>query len=205
MKLRNKESGFGTVEVVLILVIVLIIGVVGWLVHGHNHTTTQSMSSQLLANISPDKWTTFTNDAGHFSARFPIKPTYLTKSAQFEGVALTQYVFTAKDSTTEYGVSYIANSAYTFVPTQSQSVLDNSLHGVIQSDPGGRLISSSFTQIDGQQAEIFKYTAGAYYYSGESMLINHTEYFLRSKQLKTYAPNTDYFLSSFKPDIAKVQ
>jgi len=57
-KIRKNEAGFSPVEVVMVLVIVALIGMVGWLVYkNHNKTTNNSATT---ANTSTTKSTTST-------------------------------------------------------------------------------------------------------------------------------------------------
>ena len=61
-KLQNNEKGFGAVEGILVLVIVVIIGAVGWFVwHNHNKTTPASTTSP-VATTTPTTTTPKTVD-----------------------------------------------------------------------------------------------------------------------------------------------
>lgn len=58
-KLRNNQKGFGTVEIILIVVIVALIGVVGWFVYkNHNKTTPSSTTTANTTSFTPTKTTT---------------------------------------------------------------------------------------------------------------------------------------------------
>lgn len=59
-KIQKNQQGFGAVEAVLVLVIVILIGVVGWMVYkNHNKTTNnKTTASNSSANTSPQTKTT---------------------------------------------------------------------------------------------------------------------------------------------------
>ena len=51
MKIKNNEPGFGTIEIILILVIIVLIGAVGWLVYkGHNKQANLNNTAQANSN-----------------------------------------------------------------------------------------------------------------------------------------------------------
>ncbi len=75
-KLRNNEKGFGTVEIILIVVIVALIGVVGWFVYkNHNKTTSTSTTT---ANTTTTKPTTQTSTPTPTTTNKPSEADSLT-------------------------------------------------------------------------------------------------------------------------------
>lgn len=79
-KLRNNQKGFSAVEVVLVLVIVALMGAVGFLVYkNHNKTTTASgaTSTTKPAATTPaptdptSGWKSYANTYGHFTIKYP--------------------------------------------------------------------------------------------------------------------------------------
>ncbi len=80
-KLRNDEQGFSAVEVILVLVIVALIGVVGFMVY-KNHNTSVVTTTTKPAATTPAKttpaptdptagWKSYTNTDGHFTIKYP--------------------------------------------------------------------------------------------------------------------------------------
>ncbi len=88
-KLSKNENGFGAVELILIIVIVALIGVVGWLVYrdrnkttnstlttsttSSNNTTTNktSIPSSTITSGPQSGWSTYTNNTAGFSISYP--------------------------------------------------------------------------------------------------------------------------------------
>ncbi len=82
-KLRRNEAGFSAVEVVLVLVIVALIGVVGYMVYkNHNKTTpvtsqqgatskTTTPTPKPVATDPPADWTTYSGSDGKISLKYP--------------------------------------------------------------------------------------------------------------------------------------
>lgn len=63
-KLKNNQSGFGAVEGILVLVIVVLIGVVGYMVyHNHKTKTTPAVSKTVAKSTTSAKKTPATNQA----------------------------------------------------------------------------------------------------------------------------------------------
>ena len=104
MKIKNKESGFGTLEVVLILVIVVLIGAVGWVVYkNHNKQANLNNSANNQPNggkgggtgsdkgpqTGPAKTEVFLIPEWKLSAEIPTPP---------EDAALIQYKLTTVNS-----------------------------------------------------------------------------------------------------------
>ena len=105
-KIRNNQQGFSVVEVVLILVIVVLIGVVGWMVYKNHHkdvassanagSTTKSVNTSKTSINNPvtatksssptANWTSFTSQDGKFSLKYPSSWTVTTNcpSNQFD-------------------------------------------------------------------------------------------------------------------------
>jgi hypothetical protein len=83
-KLRRSEAGFSAVEVVLILVIVGLIGVVGFMVYkNHNKATpvatTQKTSTPKPVAVDPTtNWTAYSGSDGKISLKYPT--TWVTAS-----------------------------------------------------------------------------------------------------------------------------
>lgn len=81
-KLKNDESGFGAFEAVLIVIIVILIGAVGWLVYKNQHkdkaTVNQSSAKTAAKSKSPAAkapdpyagWATYTSQDG-FTFKYP--------------------------------------------------------------------------------------------------------------------------------------
>ena len=63
-KLQKNENGFSAVEIVLVLVIIVLIGAVGWLVYKDNHknttTSAKSTSASTKSSTSTSTKTTTT-------------------------------------------------------------------------------------------------------------------------------------------------
>lgn len=81
-KLKKNELGFGAVEGILILVIVLLIGVVGWFVYKNQNkaisstsaTTSKTASSPVKTPTIVDPyagWTTYISKAEKVSYKYP--------------------------------------------------------------------------------------------------------------------------------------
>ncbi len=71
-KLKKNQSGFGGAELLLIIVIVALLGVVGWLVYKDNHKTTPIATSKTTSATDPTSgWGTFTSSLGGFSFKYP--------------------------------------------------------------------------------------------------------------------------------------
>lgn len=66
-KLRNDQKGFSVVEVILVLVIVILIGAVGWLVYkNHQKNTSTSTSSKTSTNTTQTSTIHTTEEATTF-------------------------------------------------------------------------------------------------------------------------------------------
>ena len=82
-KLQNNETGFGAVEVVLLVVIVALIGVVGWLVYKdqHKNATVSTINTSTNKPAAPTKTTTATSTQQTRSAPTSTCPS-LTNATQ---------------------------------------------------------------------------------------------------------------------------
>jgi hypothetical protein len=63
--LRSDESGFGTVRVAIVIVVVVLIGVVGFTVNKSNNNDKSSQANPTT------NWVTYSDTAGQFSLRYP--------------------------------------------------------------------------------------------------------------------------------------
>ena len=93
-KLRNNEKGFGAVEGLLIVVIVVLIGVVGWFVYKNHNKTTNNTTTSNTATTAPTKtastpqsvdpyagWKTYTSPDEKFTLKYPTDWTVSNESA----------------------------------------------------------------------------------------------------------------------------
>ena len=79
VKLYKNETGFGAVEGILVLVIMVLIGVVGFMVYNNHHkkTTASSVATSTLTKptTTPTNptagWTAHTSNDGKFSLKYP--------------------------------------------------------------------------------------------------------------------------------------
>ncbi|HET8991571.1 MAG TPA: hypothetical protein VFN31_00865 [Candidatus Saccharimonadales bacterium] len=69
-KLKNNQKGFSAVEATLILVIVILIGIVGYMVYKNHHNTTKASVSSAPANPYAG-WKTYTDSSGVFTFKYP--------------------------------------------------------------------------------------------------------------------------------------
>ena len=80
-RLKNNEKGFGTIEIILVLIIVLLIGAVGYLVYKNQHkatvtkvvtiTKTSPATNKTSANDPTASWNPYASTVGKFSLKYP--------------------------------------------------------------------------------------------------------------------------------------
>ncbi len=98
-KLKNNQDGFGTLELILILVIVVLIGVVGWFVYDRNQNKS-SQNTSTTATTTP-KTTTSTNIAPT-STKFSLQTKLTSHSKAFSFYIPDGWIVT-NDNTLDYG------------------------------------------------------------------------------------------------------
>jgi hypothetical protein len=113
-KIKKNESGFGIVEVILVLVIIVLIGFVAWLVYkDHHKTTTASPTTTATSNKST---TPTTQSPSNFFSCVSDKGTLATTGSASCTLKGTVYAFPSTFTTAD-----ILN--YSEIPQAAQSVV----------------------------------------------------------------------------------
>lgn len=151
-------------------------------------------------------WITYTNASAGFNVRMPDAPRHTTSINYYKTTKVLFNHYTANYGTTGYEVNYVNIPLNALsVRIYAKSLLTGAVDEQLQSLQGGRLISSSFTTIQGDPAILFKMQGvkkinsirNNYVYSGEVILRGQTIYSLASRNLNSEALHTHYFLKSF--------
>lgn len=185
-KLSKSELGFGTVEIILVIIILALIGVVGWFVYkNQNKTTTSSNTTTGPVNtpttVDPyADWTAYSSSDGQYSLKYPktwvkaTSPDLCGKTIFLVGANSTsvgkcgsddpgQMVFDSV-STSELTVSDLEMKLSDFSDLVTEKVTVNGVSGEKQT---GTFSAQSVTVglETGQKMVIYLFTANGYTYS----------------------------------------
>jgi len=90
MKKTNNESGFSGLEFIVVILVIIILGLVGWLVYKDNHKTSttppKTTTSSTTSNSPTSGWNTYKSTLGGFSFKYPSSGWTLKK---FDNSTLT--------------------------------------------------------------------------------------------------------------------
>ena len=167
-KSRNNEFGFSVIEVVLVFVIVVLVGVVGWTVYKHNHKTTKANTATTSTikqaaptTVSPSTqstnpytgWKTY-NSILNSGLSFMYPPTWdFTPYTQaptpnnFGGVENDSFVYSVAPTTSQG--QYAAVSTNVFMCVDFDEYSSNGMNWQRNWNPG-TVISSQQIVINGQ-------------------------------------------------------
>jgi hypothetical protein len=199
-KLNKNESGFSIVEAVLVLLIVALIGTIGYLVYKDHHKNLGQVTG---------KWVSYTSPKGNFSANFPTSPNFnknpivipqTSKSKNGVNYTINGVLSSSVVSQTNYTVIYLTYPSTNKVPTLS-SVVNDTLHN--NQFQVAHLISSKKLSVNGNQAESYEITVSTnglnFDLTGEVVSLNKVIYQVQAQVPgTTETANAQYFVNSFK-------
>jgi uncharacterized protein (UPF0333 family) len=196
-KKLNNQSGFSSLELILVLVVLVLIGAVGYIVYKNHHKTITTVHNTLTSSDT-SKWVLYNSPNGDFSAYFPTKPVTVPFVTQPSGNNPTITQVQSVSISNEYQVVYYTYPKGVALPSPSSSI-DSYLN------QGTHLVSSKATTVNGNQAETFE-IAGTesgkkVVVTGESLNVGQVNYNLvtyNEGSTSAQAPNTQYFINNFK-------
>jgi hypothetical protein len=197
--MNNNQKGFSVVEVVLIVVILALIGTVGWLVY-KNHHKSSAASVTACGSVTTD-WTPCRNTKGNFIASFPTPSqplpqtifsqngvNYTINGVQSAGINGSYEVI--------YNVSYLTFPANSTPPSLA-SLLDNHLRPFQDIT----IVSSNSNTVSGNKTETYDITATQnsvkYDLTGKIVQVGKVVYRIEAINAYTQAPNAQRFINSF--------
>ena len=153
---------------------------------------------------NPTNWASFSNQDGNFSAMFPTTPQAVPQKAQAgqQGGTVITKGFQSGNENTGYAVVYSTFSSDIPLSSDSNAVLQGSVQAEVSQLQGGQIVSSNSTTVSGHPAETYEVTGTTdgknLDLTGELVLVNRVLYNVFTTQLNSQAPNTQYFLNSFR-------
>lgn len=153
-KIPKNQKGFGAVEAILILVIIILIGVIGWLVYKNHHKSTTTKNTATTSSSKPKSttsstsnnpyagWNTYTSKLGGFTLKYPASWNITgfqgynpVDKNQFTGNESELYISKYPETTTQnnFGVTVNVNAQaptatpYNDYPNGTTKVLPNGI------------------------------------------------------------------------------
>ena len=205
-KISKNKKGFTAVELVLVVVVVALIGVVGWLVYKHDHksstaSVTNTRKTVTACGLVTTDWTPCSNSKGNFIASFPTPSQPLPQTTfSNNGVNYTiNGVQSASNNGTYeriYHVSYLTFPKNSTIPNLA-SLLNNHLRAYQDIT----IVSSSDSTVSGNKTETYDITVTQnsvkYDLTGKIVQVGKVVYIIDAINANTQAPNVQRFINSF--------
>lgn len=210
IKKSKNQKGFSAVELVLVIVIVALIGVVGWLVYKNHHKTTAtatitSTQKKLPAcgKVATADWAPCMSSNGNFTATFPSQPILSAQiTSSLDGVSYTTNGVVSSTINGSYQLVYWVN--YLTFPDNSTipslaSLLAKHLSATYQDLNN---ISTNSATVDGNKTITYEITGiqnnVRYYETGKTLQKGKIVYRVEAVNANTQAPNAQRFINNFK-------
>lgn len=145
-------------------------------------------------------WKTFTPTDSLFTVKLPTTPESSTETQESGSISVKTTIYISEVSNT---IAYLVG-VYQFTPVQTinnpDTVLKESLNGVVASHADNKLVSSKFGYFGAYRSLDFTITQGTIYLKGKLIVTKDTEYSLLHTYVAETYNQTDYdtFISSFK-------
>lgn len=155
-KMPKDQEGFTPVESLLLVLILVVVGGIGYIVYKNHHKSIGAVTG---------KWSSYTDTAGNFSVMAPVpnsayKPTVIPQVTQsHDGLSYTVNGIAFLNSYVAVGEDDVEYS--TFPNSDDVPGLSSALKSVLQNhkySESAHLIKSAQTNISGNQAETYELT-----------------------------------------------